>query len=216
MRILILNGPPNSGKDTLADNLIENDIDDWIKLSFKDALYVKTAAFYRVDLQWFKIMATNRDTKEMKLTELGHISPREAMIFVSERNIKPIYGNDYFGKEMRYMIDGCAVENIIIPDGGFEEEVQVLMDAYPEQVWIVQLKAKDCDFSNDSRDYIMGWPEQTFEIDICRGYPEMDLEELYGILNDIEDIEVARSRIYDEPDDTPYVAEDDQYEGEYI
>ena len=33
MKILILNGPPNVGKDTLADKLIEDSDEDWFKLS---------------------------------------------------------------------------------------------------------------------------------------------------------------------------------------
>ncbi len=220
MKILILNGPPNVGKDTLADNLVKTAKGIWHKCSFKEKLYYDVANYYSVDVGWFKTIATNRVTKEIKFTELGYISPREAMIYVSEEIIKPTYGKDHYGKKLlervKFIEENNGDMNFVIPDGGFEEEVQVLMDAYPENVWIVHMKSKDCSFKNDSRDYIKGWPDNTFELEINRGYPLMDYEELVNIIDEIEDISVARSRLNDEPDDTPYMTEDFEGDRHYI
>ena len=217
MKILVLNGPPNVGKDTLADNLIDMDIEDWCKFSFKTQLYEETAEYFKIDLQKFIFWASDRYIKETPVEELKGFTPRQAMIHVSENIMKPRYGKDHYGKALLANIQSLEhVNNIVIPDGGFEEEVKVLMDAYPDKVWIIQMTSPDCNFKNDSRDYIRGWPDQTFKLEISRGHPSEDYEELISIIEEIEDITVARSRLDDEPDDTPYTAEDFEGDRHYI
>ncbi len=217
MKILVLNGPPNVGKDTLADNLIDWDVEDWFKLSFKAQLYEETAEYYKIDLQKFIFWASDRYIKETPIPELKGFTPRQAMIHVSENIMKPRYGKDHYGKALLNIIQNLNhIENIVIPDGGFEEEVTVLMDAYPDEVWIVHMTSQDCSFKNDSRDYIKGWPDQTYELEINRGHTSEDYEKLANILDEIQDISVARSRLNDEPDDTPYMTEDFEGDRHYI
>lgn len=219
MKILILNGPPNVGKDTLADDLVEMDIEDWSVLQFKEILWVETADYYNVDKKKFIFWATDRYIKETPIPDLAGLTPRQALIHVSENIMKPRYGKDYYGKKLleriKFIKENNGDMNFVIPDGGFEEEVQVLMDAYPENVWIIHMKAKDCSFKNDSRNYIKGWPDNTFELEINRGYPLMDYDELINIIDEIEDITVARSRM-EEIDATPYTAEDFEGDRHYI
>ena len=121
MRILILNGPPNSGKDTLADNLIKTDCEEWYKASFKTVLYEQTADYYHMDVDRFITIASNRVLKEMSYPELDFKSPRQAMIHVSENITKPEHGNDYYGLAMVDQICGLMsrydAHNIIIADG---------------------------------------------------------------------------------------------------
>lgn len=224
MRIVILNGPPNVGKDTLAYNLINFDCEAWYKASFKEILYKQTAEHYHMILSEFMKLATDRTLKEVAVAELDFKSPRQAMIHVSETIVKRDHGSDFYGVAMIDQICSLMLshnaENIIIADGGFDAEVKVLMEAFPHQVWIVHMTSKDCDFSNDSRSYIKCYPDHTFELAISRGYPLMDLDELQNILDDIEAIEFnINQKIYDycnEPDDTPFMTEDFEGDRTYI
>ncbi len=210
--IVILNGPPNVGKDTLADNLVKTTKDIWQKCSFKEKLYYDVANYYSVDVSWFKTIATNRVTKEIKFTELGYISPREAMIYVSEEIIKPTYGKDHYGQYLAEIINNIAIEvNIVIADGGFEEELIPMFDEFDSEVIIVQMFEDNCNFDNDSRDYIEGWPDKTYRIDVTKGNP---IEDLHCLENIIE--EHFYGYIFVEPDDTPYMTEDFEGGRHYI
>jgi hypothetical protein len=149
-RVVILNGPPGCGKDTIGAALLDQM--ECITSSFKYDLYEATAAYYNVDLKRFIALATDRNTKEQYCKNLNR-SPREAMIFVSEEVFKPRYGRDYFGlKAYNRVMDYYSPKTVIFTDGGFEEEIMV----FPERgipTVIIQLHGRG-DFENDSRDYV--------------------------------------------------------------
>ena len=108
--IILFNGPPGSGKDLAAD---------WFKkkgfkhLSFKYQLFKETIKYFDVDEAWFMEGYNNREIKEIPSTLLGNMSRREAMIYVSEKVIKPKRGLDYFGNlvadEIDLMKDYCIL-----------------------------------------------------------------------------------------------------------
>ena len=115
---VILNGPPNSGKDTLADALEPYGFE---KQMFKTALYEQTAYYLQMDLEKFKKQATDRITKEEKTlthpTQGIEFSPREAMIHVSEHMIKPHCGKDFFGMAAAQRCMDHKVQLAIFSDG---------------------------------------------------------------------------------------------------
>ena len=109
MRVIILNGPPNIGKDTLGNNVQQ--LIGWPRMEFKEALYRETASYYGVDLVTFAMLASGRTTKEVPMPTLGGLSPRQAMIHVSEEVIKPKFGKQFFGAkayELIQTLDGST------------------------------------------------------------------------------------------------------------
>ena len=147
IKTIILNGPPGSGKDVLGEALAKS-IGADVK-RFKDVLYSQTASFFGVPEKTLVSLATNRDTKEMPHPLFNGLSPREALIYVSEEVIKPIEGASYFGDRLVEDLEGITV----ITDGGFDEEVVPVVEK-SDYTLIVQLRREGYTFDGDSRSYI--------------------------------------------------------------
>lgn len=173
-RVVLLNGPVNSGKGFIAQALVDRL--GGVEQEFKEALYIATADLFKLDLEEFKALATDRVLKEqtkywLHFTEyeklcdflgreyddseslLVKISPRDALIYTSEIVMKPQEGADYFGiKASEKMVEG----NNYVSDSGFKEEAMVQVDTFgKENVLLVRIYRDDCAFSSqDSRSYI--------------------------------------------------------------
>ena len=165
-QIIILNGPPRIGKDTLR-----NKMTDWYRersitvnrASFKESLIKLTCDFYNVDIEWFVALyecvnGAGEYWKDSPNKVFGGKSPRQALIHVSENVIKPTFGKGTFGTLLGQSLkDGIT----IIADGGFTEEVYGLWEAIDykscrnmDEIIIVKLVEQGFTFDNDSRSYI--------------------------------------------------------------
>jgi len=150
--IILFNGPPGAGKD-LAANYFKSK--GFKHLSFKYQLFKETISYFNVDEKWFMDGYNNRETKELPSSLLGHMSRREAMIYVSEEVIKPRRGPDYFGNLVANEID--LTKDYCISDGGFIEElIPVINKVGTNNFVLVQLTRDGCDYSADSRRYFQG------------------------------------------------------------
>jgi hypothetical protein len=159
MKYIIFNGPPGSGKDEACHFLKVNY--GYRHLQFKDQLFIDTAEYFNVSLDWFLSDYDNRSTKEMPVKELNGFSRRAALIHVSEDIVKKKYGKDYYGLKTAEKID--SVSDYCFSDGGFIEEVlPVINTVGQDNICIVQLYRNGCYFSSDSRNYINGILEEEF------------------------------------------------------
>lgn len=150
--IILFNGPPGSGKDAAADFFKEK---GFKHLSFKYQLFKETIRYFGVEEKWFMEGYKIREEKERPSALLGHMSRREAMIYVSEEIIKPKHGLDYFGNLVANEID--LSKDYCISDGGFIDEVAPVINTVgSEKFVLVQLTREGCDYSSDSRRYLDG------------------------------------------------------------
>jgi hypothetical protein len=150
--IILFNGPPKAGKDAAADYFKEK---GFKHLSFKYQLYQETIKYFNVNRDWFMNRYNDRSLKEVPHVDLGHMSCREAMIYVSEERIKPRFGLDYFGKQVANEID--LSKDYCISDGGFVDElIPVINKIGSDNFVLVQLTRDGCDYSSDSRRYFDG------------------------------------------------------------
>lgn len=166
LQVVILNSPPNSGKDYVADYLVEHH--GFTKLQFKDRLLKIAKDISGLDDGLFNTLFA-RKYKERKTPYFEGLSPREFLIKVSEECIKPNFGKDYFGVALgRDVIQKSTDSNrFVISDGGFNEEVEALTCSIPcENINIIRLQREGCSFEGDSRNYI--------SVDSIKNYADID------------------------------------------
>ncbi len=174
-QVIILNGPPGSGKDTIANLLAQQ---GFTHRRFKEPLYRLTAMLFDMHPDTLKELATNRDTKDTENIRIQHpktkvlMTPREALMYTSEECLKPYMGKDFFGKLASSEINSDTV----FSDGGFEEEVDVLLENH--EVWIFRLHREGYTFERDSRDYL----EKGINIYLEEGKPEQAVETILKIV----------------------------------
>lgn len=157
MNIIILNGPPSSGKDFIADRLVQLSntraqtdklsLATPIKQSVHKALGIETFGEGSIDVE---------KLKDTPLPEFYGKTPREAYIEFSEQYMKPMYGNDIFGKLMVKQLrlkEKYKYKAIVISDAGFSEELVPILDAYPDSQ-VVRVYRDGCNFNSDSRSYL--------------------------------------------------------------
>lgn len=149
--IILLNGPPRSGKDTAAAAIVEAMQAFHYKMSHP--LKVAVPAFFGLEDQKFAL----ERQKDEKLQELFGVSFRQAQINLSEDWAKPTFGKDVFGHiAVRHLRNHSGPGRVcVVSDSGFAEEVVPIVDAFsPRNLLIIQLRRDGCTFEGDSRSYI--------------------------------------------------------------
>ena len=151
--VIILNGPPGSGKDTIADFIAAEFNAEHLR--FKTKLYAITALINNLDFDEFMKIATDQNTKDSVKLARG-LTARQLIIETSENVIKPYYGKEYFGNDVGDSILKSDKSLFVLSDGGFPEELSSMIGVgclnYSDVV-IVKLYRTGCNFDNDSRTY---------------------------------------------------------------
>lgn len=163
MKVIFFNGPPRSGKDTSAKivrDILREQGEFPLIVKFSDALKNTAHTLVGLDVP-ADHFETTKDFCNMLLPmrEDGsqHMSPREFYIFVSERMVKPHFGNEFWGRTTLNSIkaaDALRITHLLVADSGFSEEAQVFADEYGfDNCHVVRLSRDGCSFEGDSRSY---------------------------------------------------------------
>ena len=150
--VILLNAPPNSGKDTIADELVRSL--GFIKKEFKTSLYEAYFNYHHVPESMVNILMnyfTSRELKDTPTELFNNKTPRQALIDFSEKVYKPLHGKDVFAKAAIEGLD--ANKHYVFSDCGFTEEVDSLAKS-DIPLLLIQLDREGCTFDNDSRKYI--------------------------------------------------------------
>ena len=166
-QVIALNGPPGSGKDTIAN-------------AINDHLYHREIPCVRVtiasELKRLVALMLNLDNlphsyfdqvKNEPRSEFGGRTPREVWIAFSEDFIKPMFGNDFWIRRLFGDVTlHCAVEQavdrrghcvIVVTDLGFMEELDFLGKQFDwGSILQVHLYREGCTFDSakDARRYV--------------------------------------------------------------
>lgn len=165
MFVILLNGPPRSGKDTIAealcDALFEVDtLRDYDTYKFAWAIKNPVKAMFRLNDDEYKHYFETAAKDEPQ--EIFHgKTPRSVLISLSEQWAKPMFGKEIYGEIAgRYLSktfgdDGYENELIIVSDCGFEEELQGLFKFVPpEKCGIFRIQREGASYKSDSRGYV--------------------------------------------------------------
>ena len=118
MNFILFNGPPRSGKDTaakIAEQYIDNETRYdavWEKFSFPNKRAF--AGMMGLECDDWGVVEPHEATKDEIIPVLG-VSYRQWQIDYSEKYMKPLYGNDIFG---RLLLDRCRRDADEIDDNG--------------------------------------------------------------------------------------------------
>lgn len=167
MSIYVLNGPPGSGKDTIADWLV--DTLGFTKLEMKGPLrqLAHKIASLQVEnpVEFCNALEFDEALKsKKKVAEFGNRTWREFLIWLSEEVCKPIFGKSIFAmavaKAMKEQFgeDAFAQDviqpNIVFSDLGFPVELEVLDEELGSMARTVFIIRPGKTFDGDSRSYI--------------------------------------------------------------
>lgn len=158
-RILLLNGAPRSGKDTIA-TMLKNRSSSTIHIEkFATPLKLTVPLIYNVSREkWEKELDTPRN-KDLACNEFFGKTPREVQISLSEDFLKPLHGKTIFGellvRRINNLIKKNDLDSIIVSDSGFYHEAKEVVDFFgADTVELWRVHRDGCNFSKDSRGYI--------------------------------------------------------------
>jgi hypothetical protein len=153
-KVVILNGSPGSGKDVAAKEMCARfEGEGWIcyHKQFKQRLIDITCAIYGISgCEWNNLYT--REGKEKPHVKLGGMSPRQALIHVSENIIKLHFEKDFFGRAAaQSLYEGIN----IFSDGGFIEELRpIITEVGASNVLILRIHREGYTFKGDSRSFL--------------------------------------------------------------
>jgi len=181
--VIMFNGPPGIGKDTLIDALGADAymcrVSDIIKSGADEHYGLPEGTFH----QWM----ADREMKDKKFytdSESGvdkFLSPREMLIHYADNVVKPLEGETIFIERLAdKAFAQTRYDEIILRDLGYSYEVAPFANE-ADKVIIIQLHHPDFNFNYDSREYVSSdlFNVKTYRIDVKRG-------DIPSTLSDIE------------------------------
>ena len=154
VKVIILNGPPQCGKDTIGKALVKS-LDKAVQGEFKGLLLKILKQTLNLSDETFDMLYSNRELKDVKQPFFNGKSIRDMMISISEDFIKPMLGQDYIGKYELTKIKRGDASCIIYTDGGFYDEIKPLLDDDSIELHVIQIHRTGCSFSGDSRGWLV-------------------------------------------------------------
>lgn len=159
IRYVILNGPPSSGKSTLAKEIcsaLNNGLGEKSKFAITDSFSAPMKHFFSAAL------GRQYDTflRDNPVPELNGFTMRECLIDLAEVYIKGRYGDDIFGRWLihRALHHPKQLPHYIIVDDGFGgPEINPMSNYY-----IIKVVREGKTFEGDNRRYYEK-PDITFE-----------------------------------------------------
>lgn len=183
MKVLLLNGPPRCGKDTVAS--IIGKAHPVVIEKFAHPLRAAAGAFFELTDE--QLEKTKRKDPRVRKFKIG----------LSENVVRPIYGSDYFGvacaKRVAKLALQSPVSTVIISDCGFEEEAHAFISTLQNetdleaQLW--QISRDNCTFSGDSRSWVRLPGEYGMTVPVSN----------YGSLDQLEETALMKAAVFLQP-----------------
>lgn len=158
MYIVAFNGPPRSGKDTMAE-MLANHMDqqgvvtmvvpESLSLPLREIAYAMTGWVGPTDGENYERFKTTC------FQQFGGASGRQLMIDVSEKFLKPTYGIEVMANLLIARNSNVAPAVLLIRDSGFQIEVGPLIRWVGEDnLYVANVFRDGTSFEGDSREWV--------------------------------------------------------------
>lgn len=180
MYIVGFNGPPYSGKDTLA-RFVADVIDErGFKIPVRlvsHSMPLRKIAYQMVGETYSP--ASYSAFKEAPFAQFG-VTGRQLMIDVSEKFLKPTYGQEIMARMLLDELEGFHGLALVM-DSGFQCEIDPLKEAVgPDNLYIVRVLRPDKTFEGDSRE----WVQHLFSAEV---HNDQGLDHLKNLASQVVD-----------------------------
>jgi len=152
-KVIFINGPPRSGKDTLGNRFSSQFGTTVVKMAetLKKSVYADFGLPLDLPIEFFD------SVKDIPLPIFDGLSFREACIEKSEERTKPWRGPKWFGQKLVSKIRRSSSKAFAITDSGFAAEAEPVMEAVgADNCLLLRIHAEErgVSFAGDSRSYI--------------------------------------------------------------
>jgi hypothetical protein len=176
-RVFLLNAPPSSGKDEVAKYLATTR-GLGTHAEIKEKLFELTCAVYCISREDFMAIYST-ELKEKPDSRLRGLSPRQALIKVSEEMLKPVFGKRYFGEAAALSL---KEGDTFFSDSGFYDEAEAIRDVVgKENLFIIRIHRPGYTYErfNDSRRYLTDEECERLAADYIDIHNDGTLEEFF-------------------------------------
>lgn len=151
-KMIFLNGPPSSGKDEGA-KIINRNFQGTRMHKMSRPMKVYLPEIFNLSKEEAKYLEENKEEPQGRF---GGKSWRQVQISFSEDWMKPMFGDDVFGRiALKHLIRPTGTTTTIISDCGFVEELLPLVRFFKYQnCLMIHLHRDGCTFEGDSRSYV--------------------------------------------------------------
>ena len=154
MKLILLNGPPRSGKSTAA-GIIQAGNPQRAVVSYADPLKRAVHGLRLGDVGYQMPPDAFEPIKDAPQELLCGRTWRDEYIYHAERVIKPKAGREWFAKQFIKMAQQTRADIVIAPDLGFQEElIEATRTVGVTNLQVIRLHREGCCFKDDSREYI--------------------------------------------------------------
>lgn len=149
--IILMNGPPGSGKD-MAATFFKKDLPNSAELKMSKPLKDAFRAMFNFgDIQSRTML---NETKDRVHNSLGGMTPREVQIELYEF-MRHHFGGDILAQAFIREVEATPANYFIVTDGGMQAEDNCVVNHFGrDNVKCIQLSRPGCNFNKDSRSYL--------------------------------------------------------------
>lgn len=182
MKVLLVNGPPRSGKDTIA-TLLKNSNPSFVHLEkFARPMKQIIPIMYSIPLKIWQEHLDTPENKDIPCSELMGKTPRQVQIHLSEAYFKGLHNTSVFGElliKRLLMLHMSFLECAVVSDCGFKAEALRIVEQFgADNVQLWRVIRDGCTFKTDSRSYISLEDHGVREYDITNNGCVDDLRDL--------------------------------------
>jgi hypothetical protein len=150
VKVVLFNGPPRSGKDTIVETLMSRYKDESAHLKLSKPLKQSLKTLFNLSEEEADYLEQTKDTPSDLLFGM---SWRQAQIWLSEDVMKPQFGKSIFGKLLVKDLDSTKKFTFISDSGFLEEAEEIIKAVGANNVIKFSLWRDGCSFKGDSRSY---------------------------------------------------------------